>query len=147
MHTKSLKTPIFGTKSLETSLLLLVCAMLLCSCGTIKFQYYDETTDKGLTSLHADINSFLTSYKANKSLDYNLPIDKFLDQVSALQLRARSRKSNEIQVAQLSVLKDSVIGLKTMFPLNSDETTELLRNLIESAIEPILQAELSKVRK
>jgi hypothetical protein len=34
-----------------------------------------------------------------------------------------------------------------MFPLNSDETTELLRNLIESAIEPILQAELSKVRK
>ena len=115
---------------------------------------FDEGTDKAVTQLHKDVESFFvkTKNQAEKSVCAYENHKKFYQDaavsVSAIEVRAKAFEKNENTIKQVGVLKDSLNDLEKQHKLGclKDGQISNIRDNFNAAITTILKRELAKKR-
>lgn len=133
-----------------------VLALVSLACALRLVSDYDESTDRNLTALQGEVDSFLRrisrppapacTHGQNSSF-----YDRSYSTVSTLIVRNRARPKNEITVQQLELLDSSLVTLERLHRLKGDvcmtptETAPLRANF-QTSFTAILRLELAKRR-
>ena len=138
----------------QAVLISLAFAFVLSGCSIQLVSKYDENTDKAVTKLQKDFESFFVTvdsqaglpeckYDNHKKFYQNSKVA-----ISAIDVRARALAKNEITVEQVGLLKDSLGSLEKLHKLGcfTNSQVENLRGSFNSSITAILKLELAKKR-
>lgn len=138
----------------RTTMVLLI--ILQFSACTLKLiSDYDQQTDEAVVSLHKQIESLLI--KIDKAIGSSKAaysnFEKYYDEIrtdlASLQLRAKTRPLNGIQVTQLSNISNQIELLEKAHKAPEGiikEEIPIIRGAFNQAIEAILKLELAKKR-
>ena len=115
---------------------------------------YDESTDRAVTQLQRDIETFFVTVERQAGMpecEYENHVEFYQDSkvaISAIEVRARAIPKNEITIEQIALLKDSMDKLEQLHELGcfSPGQVENLRNSFNTSITAILKLELAKKR-
>ncbi len=145
IHKKSLFQAFFVSLSL---------IIALSGCSIKLISSYDENTDKAVTQLQKDFETFFVKIDSQAGLPectYENQTKFYQDAkvaISAIEVRARAIAKNEITVEQVGLLKDSLTSLEKLHKLGCFTTGQIenLRSSFNSSITAILKLELAKKR-
>lgn len=143
-----------GVLIFRTAMVLLI--ILQFGACTIKLiSDYDQQTDEAVVSLHKQIESLLikieksTGSTKSAYINFEKLYDDIRTDLASLQLRAKTRPLNEIQVTQLSNISNQIDLLEKAHRspegIIKDEIP-IIRGAFNQAIEAILKLELAKKR-
>ena len=134
--------------------LFLVLLLGLSACTVKLVSSYDEATDRAVTQLQRQVETFLVdlgakqgsqkcAYDNHKAFYREVKVD-----VSALRVRAAAIAQNELTVEQLRLLDDSLNKLEQLHKIGCPSTEQLnaLRTAFNSSFTAILKLELAKKR-
>jgi len=146
--------PIHKSSLLRTFLVSLALLIVLSGCSIKLISSYDENTDKAVTQLQKDFETFFVTVDSQSGLPeckYENHTKFYQDSkvaISAIEVRARAIDKNEITVEQVGLLKDSLTSLEKLHKLGcfTSGQVENLRNSFNSSITAILKLELAKKR-
>ncbi len=132
-----------------TSLIILVA---LSGCSIKLVSSYDENTDKAVTQLQKDIETFFVTVDSQTGLPeciYENHTKFYKDSkvsISAIEVRARAIAKNEITIEQVGLLKKSISALEKLHKMECFTTAQVenLRTSFNSSITAILKLELAK---
>ena len=153
MENKSPVNRLFkSSRFLKAFLGFLVLSILVCGCTVKLISSYDENTDKAVTQLQKDFETFFVTVESQAGL----PECKYLKHknfylnskvsISAIEVRARAIPKNEITIEQIKLLKKNLSLLEKLHKLGcfTPNQVENLRNSFNSSITAILKLELAK---
>ncbi|HDY7896818.1 hypothetical protein ACEUKD_08400 [Vibrio diabolicus] len=129
-------------------------SVILTGCTITIVSAYDEVTDKSVTQLQRDVESFFVgiesksglpecTYESNKGFYEKAKVD-----ISAIEVRARAVPNNDITIKQIELLNDSLKKLETLHKIRcfDEDTVAPLRSSFNSSFTSILKFELAKKR-
>lgn len=140
--------------SIRSFLGFIVLIFALSGCSITITSSYDERTDKSVTALQKDFETFFVSIESQESLSeckYDNHKEFYKDSkvaISGIEVRAKAIPKNEITIEQVGLLSDSLISLEKLHKIDcftSDQVSSL-RNSFNSSITAILKLELAKKR-
>jgi hypothetical protein len=144
----------YRSRLLKIFLALLVLSILFCGCTVKLISSYDENTDKAVTKLQKDFETFFVTVESQAGLPeckYKNHKAFYLDSkvaISAIDVRAKAIPNNEITIEQVGLLKKNIALLEKLHKLGcfTPGQVENLRNSFNSSITAILKLELAKKR-
>ena len=147
---KSIKKPML----LQTFLVSLAFLIALSACSIKLVSNYDETTDKAVTELQKDFETFFLTVDSQAGLpectyeNHSKFYQSAKIAISAVEVRARAIDKNEITVEQVGLLKSNLTSLEKLHKLGcfTSGQVENLRNSFNSSFTAILKLELAKKR-
>lgn len=134
---------------------LLVFILGLSGCVHVKLiSSYDESTDKAVTQLQRDFETFFVTLESRvglKECDYTHNVEFYQNakvNISAIDVRARAIPQNEKTVAQVGLLRNSTYALENLHRLSCLTIAQIenIRTSINTTITAILKLELAKKR-
>lgn len=133
---------------------LLVALTILSGCTIKLVSDYDENTDKAVTQLQKDLETFfvtVASQTGKPACQYDNHKKFYQDSavaISAIEVRAKALDKNEITVEQVGLLKDSLNSLEQLHKLGCFTGNQVanLRDSFNTSITAILKLELAKKR-
>ena len=133
---------------------LLVLIFSLSGCSITLISSYDENTDKAVTKLQKDFETFFVTvdgqaglpeckYDNHKKFYQNSKVA-----ISAIAVRAKAIPKNEITVEQVGLLEESLLSLEKLHKIDcfSNDQVVNLRSSFNTSITAILKLELAKKR-
>lgn len=134
--------------------LVLLTALIALSGCTIKLiSSYDEKTDKAVSQLQKDVETFFVTVEGQTAPECRYGNHKkfYRDAkvaISAIEVRARAIENNEITIEQVGLMKDSLASLEKLHKIGclKPGQVESLRNSFNSSFTAILKLELAKKR-
>lgn len=145
-------------RSIEISRALLIAlaiaAMALAGCTVKLVSNYDEKTDKAVSELQKEVESFFVTMEEQQGTpacayeNHKSFYDETAVELSAIEVRAKALEKNEITVEQVNLLQDSFNNLEQLHQKEclSSNQIESLRSSFNSSITAILRLELAKKR-
>lgn len=133
-----------------------VLALCLSACAPVQLLApYDEQTDKALTALQRDLETFFVRLQGQIGLpeadydNYREFYQRLLVDVSAIKLRVSALQRNEITREQVDLLEENIVLLQSIHQegISDYALVEDLRREFNAAIEAILTLELAKQRE
>ena len=128
--------------------------LLLSGCMASLVSDYDENTDRAVTELHKEFETFFVTLKTQTDQpDCNYDNHKtfYIESavsVSSIEIRASAIDKNEKTVEQIGLLKQSMNTLQQLHELSclSEGQIESLQSSFNSMFTAILRLELAKKR-
>jgi len=141
-------------RPLQTFLALAIAITTLSGCSIKLISSYDENTDKAVTQLQKDFETFFVTvdYQAGtpdcKYVNHRKFYQHSTIAISAIEVRAKALDKNERTVEQVGLLKDSLNKLEQLHQLGCFTKGQIdnLRNSFNTSITAILKLELAKKR-
>lgn len=133
---------------------LLLLLLSLPGCAVKMVSSYDQQTDLAVTELHQQLSWFFVQMQAQHGLpecEYRQHLP-FYQQVTvsldSLALRVNAIADNDLTIAQVALLQDSLQALQQLHQLGcfSPEQLNSLRSSFDSSFTAILKLELAKQR-
>jgi hypothetical protein len=123
-------------------------------CTVRLISSYDEKTDKAITDLHKNFETFFLTLESLEGLPeckYENYTEFYKDakvSISSIEVRARAIPDNEITIKQIALLKENIDLLEQLhiYSCLSKEQIEPLRVSFNSGFTAILKLELAKKR-
>jgi hypothetical protein len=140
--------------SIQAFLGFIVLIFALSGCAITLISSYDENTDKSVTELQKNFETFFVLVDSQAGLPeckYDNHKDFYKDAkvaISATEVRAKAIPKNEITIAQVGLLSDSLISLEKLHKIGcfTNGQVSSLRNSFNTSITAILKLELAKKR-
>jgi len=146
--------PIYKKSILQVFFVSLALIIALSGCSIKLFSSYDENTDKAVTQLQKDFETFFVKVDSQAGLPeckHENHVKFYQDTkvaISGIEVRTRAISKNNITVKQIGLLKDSLTSLEKLHKLGcfTTEEVENLRSNFNTSITAILKLELAKKR-
>jgi hypothetical protein len=140
--------------SIQAFLGIIVLIFSLSGCSITLISSYDENTDKSVTELQKSFETFFVSVDSQAGLP-ECKYDKHKEfyqgskvAISAIEVRAKAIPKNDITVAQVGLLSDSLMSLEKLHKIDcfTNGQVSSLRSSFNTSITAILKLELAKKR-
>ncbi len=130
------------------------CVLVLTGCMASLISDYDENTDRAVTELHKEFETFFVTLKTQTDqadCRYDNHKTFYIESavsVSSIEIRASAIDKNEKTVEQIGLLKQSMNTLQQLHELSclSEGQIESLQSSFNSMFTAILRLELAKKR-
>ena len=149
-YTQLIKRP----REFQKFLIIFFTLIFLSGCTVKLVSSYDENTDKAVTQLQKDFETFFVTVESQSTkpeCEYDNHKEFYQDSkvaISAIEVRAKALDKNEITVEQVGLLKDSLGMLEQLHKIDclSPGQVASLRDSFNTSITSILKLELAKKR-
>lgn len=139
---------------LQAVVLFFITLAVMSGCSVKLISSYDENTDKAVTKLQRDLETFFVTVESQAGAPeckYDTHRKFYQDSViaiSAIEVRAKALEKNEITVEQVGLLKDSLDKLEQLHKMGCFTKGQVtnLRDSFNASITAILKLELAKKR-
>lgn len=149
------KLSMYNFNKLRTLLVLLIILTILSGCSVKFMSSYDENTDKAVTQLQKNFETFFVTLESQERIaaecKYSNHKEFYQDStiaISAIDVRAKALDKNEKTVEQIGLLNTSLNNLELIHKIDclDENGIKVMRNSFNSIFIAILKLELGKKR-